>query len=1092
MRKLNSVLKYVLLFTCLVAVNQLLAQKANTILRGNRAKQYVLNAAEVHIDKQTQSAGFIKFKEPNVPLAVNLAQQLKQWYRLDDNYSFELIRIDKDELGYEHHRFQQLYQGYEVKNMVVYVHVKNGKVTMVNGQLETRFKKQFSFSTEFLNALNSAKKYIGAKNYKWEIPQEEWLLSSDKNHKKNTHFPNQKLVIAPKNWQIEEVESYYLCYELDMFAHEPESRNLVYIDANDGAVILDESLIRHADVTGTAQTKRSGTRTIKTDNAIISGYYVLSETGRGKGIVTLDANGNHIRDADNNWTLSEYDNAARDYSAIDTHWAAEVTYDYFLEKHNLNSYDNRGAKIECRVHRVFQDGDTNNATWNGSYISVGDAFGFSYTFGTLDIIAHEFAHAITDNTAKLIYAQEPGALNESFSDIFGTAVEFYGKPPNQNGNWRIGEDTGFSLRNMANPNAKGDPDTYGTNDPFWINTVGCWPLAQNDLCGLHINSNVQNYWFYLLTNGGSGTNHNGDNYRVLGIGMDKAVKIAYRNLTTYLTANSDYEDAKTFAIQSAIDLYGDCPLSPEVISTINAWYAVGLGEEYNANNALQPNITTINPLSYCSAQQTIQFEGSATLNANSYAWNFGDGSTSTQQNPTHTYTKPGNYTVSLEVKGCNNINKKTKNNYIQIDDESPCVTNMPYNSSVIETACSGTLYDFGGPNQNYADLSTGILTIVSPSNKPISLTFTDLGYEIDYDYLYIYDGNSDDAPLLGRLTGFAIPPPITSSGGSITLKHSSDNFVVDNGFALTWSTEGNCEFSCSNVNIQINSSTQNPSCSGNADGSINNTITGGTGPYSYLWSTGETSLNLNNKPAGNYTLTVFDKDQCASTKTITINDSNISLQNTAEVIDETCVGENDGSVNITNISNGKPPYKINWSNGTSGLTISNLPAGTYSATITDNNGCFTSNEYKISPATELTISANISPASGDNVVDGLIQVTVNGGTPPYYYYWSTGTTSSSSGNLNVGNYWLSISDEAGCNIIENYTITTNNCPSAINDVNNTTINSGTQVANESITSNAKVTNGKVVTFKAGKTINLINNFEVVKGGSFTADIGGCD
>jgi len=262
---------------------------------------------------------------------------------------------------------------------------------------------------------------------------------------------------------------------------------------------------------------------------------------------------------------------------------------------------------------------------------------------------------------------------------------------------------------------------------------------------------VQNFWFYLLSNGGSGTNHNGDTYNVQGIGLDKATKIAYRNLTTYLTPNSDFEDAKTFAIQSAIDLHGDCPTSPEVIATINAWYAVGVGEIYRAAEALQPSFNTINPLQYCSAPQSIKFEGSSTLNVDSYSWDFGDGSSSTLKNPTHTYTQPGNYTVSLKVTGCNLTNTISKSAFINIDNENDCIINMPFNSSVIETACEGTLYDYGGPNKNYSDLSEGILTIVSPNNDPVTLTFTELGYEKDYDYLFVYDGNSVNAPLIWTL-----------------------------------------------------------------------------------------------------------------------------------------------------------------------------------------------------------------------------------------------------------------------------------------------------------------------------------------------------
>jgi len=1088
---MHRAIKELLLLSCIILSNQLVAENTNTILLGRKAKQFVSHAAEVHIDKQTNSPALIKFDTQSEPESHNLVTQLKQWYQLKDDYDFKLIRIDKDELGYEHHRFQQMYQGYEVKNMVVYVHVKNGKVRMVNGQLETRFKKSFNYSVEFLNAFKIAKNHIDAKTYKWDMPREEWLLSSNKSLKKSTHFPERRLILAPQNWDIENADSYHLCYELDMFAHQPESRNLVYVEANTGKVILDESLIRHSDITGIAQTKRSGTRTIKTDSTLVAGFYVLSENERGNGIVTLNSNGNHFQDADNNWTLAEYDNAARDYSAVDAHWAAEVTYDYFLEKHNLNSYNGNGARIQCRVHRVFQDGDTNNATWNGSYISVGDANSFQYTFATVDIIAHEFTHAITDNTAKLRYVQEPGALNESFSDIFGAAVEFYAKPPNQSGNWMIGEDTGFALRNMANPNSKGDPDTYGNNDPYWINTIGCWPGPNNDLCGLHINSSVQNYWFYLLTEGGSGTNRNGDTYSVSGIGMDKAVKIAYRNLTTYLTADSDYEDAKTFAIQAAIDLYGDCPTSPEVISTINAWHAVGLGEKYNASNALQPNIKTIDNLFYCSAPQTIKFEGSASLSVNSYRWDFGDGNTSNSQNPSHTYTTPGNYSVSLQVSGCGTTNNITKNTYIEIDDQTPCVTKMPFNGTIKETACSGTLYDYGGLNQNYIDESEGTLTIVSPNNRPITLTFSELGYEKDYDYLYIYDGNSENAPLIWTLNDNLVPPPITSSGGSITLKHLSDTYVVDKGFALTWSTAGDCGFSCASVDLQINSTPKSPSCKGNTDGSIAVNVSGGSAPYTYQWSSGENASNIDNKSAGNYTLTVEDNKQCANSKTITINESNVSLQSSAEVSNETCADANDGSVSVSDINNGSPPYTINWSNGGTGIAIANLQAATYSNTITDNNGCSINNTYQVLQASPLQVISNITPASANNMANGSIEVEVSGGTPPYRYYWSNATTVSTAGNLYPANYWLSVSDAQGCNVIENYTLIAS-CPATLNDMNNGNISSGIQTADENITSNGKINAGATVTFKAGKAINLLNNFEVIKGADFTAIIGSCE
>ncbi|MFQ5585069.1 MAG: M4 family metallopeptidase, partial [Calditrichia bacterium] len=143
------------------------------------------------------------------------------------------------------------------------------------------------------------------------------------------------------------------------------------------------------------------------------------------------------------------------------------------------------------------------------------------------------------------------------------------------GSWRLGEDitaSGLGIRNMANPNEFGDPDTYGGTN--WFNVVGCTPSNLNDQCGVHTNSGVQNFWFYLLSEGGSGTNDNGDPYNVTGIGTADAAAIAYRNLTVYLTTSSEYADARTGAIAAATDLFG--PGSPQVQATMDAWDAVGV------------------------------------------------------------------------------------------------------------------------------------------------------------------------------------------------------------------------------------------------------------------------------------------------------------------------------------------------------------------------------------------------------------------------------------------------------------------------------------------------------------------------------------
>jgi hypothetical protein len=183
---------------------------------------------------------------------------------------------------------------------------------------------------------------------------------------------------------------------------------------------------------------------------------------------------------------------------------------------------------------------------------------------SIDIAAHEIGHAVCTNTANLTYSYEPGALNESYSDIWGACVEFFADPTKST--WELGEDVNFIIRSLSNPNAHNQPDTY-------LGTY--WYTGSGDNGGVHTNSGVNNFWFYLLSQGGSGTNDNSDYYSVTGIGISKAAKIAYRTENVYLSASSNYNDAKNYSIQAAADLYGVG--SVEWNNVKAAWCAVGVG-----------------------------------------------------------------------------------------------------------------------------------------------------------------------------------------------------------------------------------------------------------------------------------------------------------------------------------------------------------------------------------------------------------------------------------------------------------------------------------------------------------------------------------
>ncbi|WP_460560113.1 M4 family metallopeptidase [Ferruginibacter profundus] len=530
---------------------------------------------------------FIDFK--NAPAAFNKGSVILA----DDKGSFTsssgalLAHSEKDNLSMEHFRYQQSYLGIPVENAIYVMHVKGNTVLSQNGKWVKDFPAGLknAAAINFSAALQKAMAAVGAQSYKWQIPAEEAFIKREQNDFKATFYPKSELV-----WYSGENEvipaSLRLAYKLDIYAQYPMSRQIVFVDAVNGSILGTRELIHTTNATGTAVTAYTGTQTITTD--FTGTTYRLRETGRGNGINTYDmrlAGTNYgaavdFTDADNNWNNV---NANKDQYATDGHWGTEKTYDFYLSKFNRNSVDNAGFALNSYVHTnlvAFGYGNNINAFWDGTRMTYGDGGTSGSTTYTpltaLDVCGHEITHGVTERTSNLVYSKESGAMNEGFSDIFGTAIEFYAK--GTGGNWLIGENIGAAFRNMANPNQFSQPDTYGGT--YWVNTTSCTPSNNNDQCGVHTNSGVLNFWFYLLSQGGSGTNDIGSAYTVTGIGIDKAAAIAYRTNTTYLISTSTYANARTYAIQSAIDLYGAG--SAEVIATTNAWYAVGIGAAYSS------------------------------------------------------------------------------------------------------------------------------------------------------------------------------------------------------------------------------------------------------------------------------------------------------------------------------------------------------------------------------------------------------------------------------------------------------------------------------------------------------------------------------
>ena len=487
--------------------------------------------------------------------------QLNQWFDLDDNHTFEKVREFVDEIGYKHETFQHIYKGLKVENDLVFVHSKSGKVTSANGQL-VRFSDldiSYNLSDEdFLNiAINDFKVDSKIKNSEIEL-----LISKIPTANGVEMFATKKVKLI----SFKPLKSFYY-----------------FINA-DGKIVKKYKAINSADVPGSGTTYYHGTQNFTVDS--FNGQYRLKDNFRN--IHTLNAVNLYFDDFSFEIAGSQdYLNATTSFAtiplrpAVEVHWAMSKTYDYFKNVHNRNSYDGLGSVITNYYNFPddFEDNENAFAADFGDYVAMFFGIGgeFLNPVVGIDVAGHEFSHLVIGRNGNggLEYIGESGALNESFADIFGTSIEFY---TNLSPNWTIAEGivkpfiTPSYFRNMSNPNDVSEmldtaqPDTYtGT---YWADPTD----FEFDSGGVHINSGVGNFWFYLLSDQTlhTGTNDLGNAYSVQGIGINKAEKIVYKALMEGLTPSATYYDAFNATRQAALALYG-----PVQMSTIN-WLMLGM------------------------------------------------------------------------------------------------------------------------------------------------------------------------------------------------------------------------------------------------------------------------------------------------------------------------------------------------------------------------------------------------------------------------------------------------------------------------------------------------------------------------------------
>ncbi|HIA05822.1 MAG TPA: PKD domain-containing protein, partial [Flavobacteriales bacterium] len=418
---------------------------------------------------------------------------------------------------------------------------------------------------------------------------------------------------------------------------------------------------------------------------------------------------------------------------------------------------------------------------------------------------------------------------------------------------------------------------------------------------------------------------------------------------------------------------GDSSLLPnpvhQYIATGSYWTCLTITTADSCTNTWC-DIVEVGAGNFCNADfsyfrdtaRTIYYTDNSTGGITDWYWDFGDGNTSTAQNPPHSYGVAGNYWVCLTAFS-----------------DTICTNTWCELVEVTNTTCFNPILSFTAPSCKAG--CDGVASISVSDGLP--------------PYTYAWDDllNSTNSSASGLCAGEYTVTLIDSFGCRQT-----DTIVVTEPSQLGMSVTGTVSSNCNT-----------------ADGSITVAGSGGVGPYSYVWNdiTQQTNATVTGLAAGFYTVTVTDNNGCMYAEAATISDNGGPVITINSANDVTiCKGNENGSIDI-NVTGAVSPYTYDWSEGSTTQDISGLGVGPYSVVVTGALGCISSMSVTLNEPIGMSLSVSSTDANcGGN--NGSAAVFPSGGSMPYTYTWSSGGSNPIENGLIPGVYSVTIIDANSC------------------------------------------------------------------------------